>query len=333
MLYIDVKYANMLSTHLQRFKKKSEYLWNYRCNICGDSSKDEYKARAYIYRRKNDLFVRCHNCNYGTTLGNFIKITSQNLYKEYVVEKYLKKDVYIETEPTIEPKESLKDSVLDNLICVANLPLKHPVKQYVISRKIPEQHHSYIYYTMKFMEYTNSLLPNKFMNLDKDHPRLVIPYFNEHGLVYGFSGRAFKDEQPKYFSIKLNDNYQMIYGLDRVDFSKRIYAFEGEIDSLFIDNSIAVSGSSFDSSYMRGLQSSLTIIHDNEPRSVQINRIIKKNIELGYAVFLWPDTVKEKDLNDCILAGYSIIELKKMIDNNTYIGMEALIHFTRWKKR
>lgn len=325
----------MLSTHLLRFKKKSEYLWNYRCNVCGDSKKNNYTARAFIYRKKNDLFVRCHNCNYSTNLGNLIKLCSSILYKDYVVERYLQSDnKYVDhndVEAVIEPQ--LVSDTLDSLICVADLDRKHPVKRYVMGRKIPEHNHSRIYYTNRIKDYTNSILHNKFSNLENDHPRLIFPYFNEHGYMYGFSARAFKDEQPKYFTIKIDEKYQMIYGLDRIDYSKRVYAFEGQIDSLFIDNSIAVSGSSFDSPYMRGLQSNLTIVHDNEPRSVEITRIMKRNIELGYTMFIWPNTVKEKDLNECILAGYTVDELKSMIDKNSYIGTEALITFTTWKKR
>ena len=86
--FIDGKYVNLISHRLLRFKKKSEYLWNFRCPICGDSKKSQSKARGYVYRKKNDLFYRCHNCGVGNTLGNFIKEIDPTLYKQYVIERY-----------------------------------------------------------------------------------------------------------------------------------------------------------------------------------------------------------------------------------------------------
>ena len=37
--YIDVKYINMCSSLLEKFKQKTSSLWNFRCPYCGDSKK------------------------------------------------------------------------------------------------------------------------------------------------------------------------------------------------------------------------------------------------------------------------------------------------------
>ena len=52
----------------------------------------------------------------------------------------------------------------------------------------------------------------------------------------------FGKEQPKYLTIKLDENKQKVYGLDKVNFQKPIYITEGPIDSLFIDNCLAAGG-------------------------------------------------------------------------------------------
>ena len=54
-------------------------------------------------------------------------------------------------------------------------------------------------------------------------------------------------------------------GLDRIDMSKQIYAVEGPLDSLFLDNCIAVGGSD-----LNKLESDVIIIFDNEPRNKEI---------------------------------------------------------------
>ena len=88
MLYIDAKFAQILGSRLRNFKQKKDYVWNYSCPVCGDSSKNKLKARGYIYRAKSDLLVKCHNCGYGTNIGNLIKYVDPVLYDEYVLERY-----------------------------------------------------------------------------------------------------------------------------------------------------------------------------------------------------------------------------------------------------
>ena len=68
--------------------------------------------------------------------------------------------------------------------------------------------------------------------MDGDHPRLLIPFRNEKGEIFAYQGRAFGNEQPKYITIKLDEDADKIYGLDRVDKDKEIYVVEGPIDSM-----------------------------------------------------------------------------------------------------
>ncbi len=85
-------------------------------------------------------------------------------------------------------------------------------------------------------------MPNKFPNLQGDHPRVVIPFFDRGGKFFAFQGRAFGKEQPKYITIKFDESKQKIYGLDRLDLNKPVMITEGPIDSLFLDNAIALAG-------------------------------------------------------------------------------------------
>ena len=53
-----------------------------------DSSKNKLKARGYFYVKKNDYFYKCHNCNHGCSLYNFLKIVSPALMKDYQLERF-----------------------------------------------------------------------------------------------------------------------------------------------------------------------------------------------------------------------------------------------------
>jgi transcription elongation factor Elf1 len=357
MLFIDAKYTEILGSRLRNFAKKKDYLWNYSCPVCGDSSKNKLKARGYIYRKKNDLFSKCHNCGSGLSLGNLIKYVDPHLYDEYVLERYkegatgrmshkkvdptdfFKDDNVEEVKNTLqfngnleEGKVSFTDSNLDGLVRVDTLPETHPVYRWVENRRIPKERYDVLYLATKFKEYVNTITPKFAEPIKDEHPRLIIPFFNEHGKMIAFQGRAFGKETPKYYTIKVDEDSERIYGLDRVDYSKKIYVTEGPIDSLFLPNAIAVSGSSFDTPFIQGIKSVATIVMDNEPRSKEITKLLDKYIELGYNVCLWSDTITEKDINDMVLSGKTPSEIIEVINTNTFSGAEAKLRFSKWKK-
>lgn len=339
MLYIDLKYISQLSTKLRNFKQKNTNTFNFSCPYCGDSQKNKIKARGYCYPNKNDLFYKCHNCGVSTNAGNLIKHVDPYLYEQYVVERYKnglnkhkshKKIEYPETKPEFSQQEEITDDILTGLRKITMLPAGHPAKEYVDSRLIPIERQNLLFYASKWKKYVNKV-KYTYTSEEQDHPRLVIPFFNDHGKVFAFQGRAFGNEDPRYMTIKLDDDMERIYGLERLDFSKKVYAVEGPIDSLFLDNSIAVAGASFDCSYMRGLISNLVVVFDNEPRNKELCKQIEKCIDIGYSVSLMPET-GFKDINDLFLAGYTQEKIVQIIDEYTVTGLEAKARYTVWKK-
>lgn len=342
MLYIDTKYAQILGARLRNFKQKNAYNWNYSCPVCGDSSKNKLKARGYIYRSNQELFVKCHNCGYSTNLGNLIKYVDVKLYDEYVLERYKAgaskyhghKDIKL-TSVVIETgtEELLEDDILSRLSRLDKLPLNHPAVQYLVKRKIPKDKWHLLYFAPKFKAFTNSVTA-KFQEPIKDeHPRMIIPFFTPAGKCFAFQGRAYGAEEPKYYTIKVDETQEKIYGLDRLDYSKRIYVVEGPIDSLFLPNCIAVSGASFDTPTIRKLLTNATIVMDNEPRSREITKFLEKNINAGYSVCMFPEHIEQKDINDMVLHDDKTSdELIDMINKNTFTGIEAKLKYTTWKK-
>lgn len=338
MLYIDVKFANILGSRLRNFKQTRDYVWNYSCPVCGDSTKNKLKARGYIYRAKSDLFVKCHKCGYGTNLGNLIKYVDSKLYDEYVLERYkggatrynAHKDV---AEILPEKKEDLlEDDILDGLKRLDLLDITHPAVKYLIKRKIPKDKWNLLYFAPKFKAFTNSVTPKFQEPIEGEHPRMIIPFFTAAGKCFAYQARAYGDEQPKYYTIKVDETQEKIYGMDRLDYSRRIYVVEGPIDSLFLPNAIAVSGSSFDTTTVRALLTNATLVMDNEPRSKEIVKLMEKNINAGYSVCMFPESVVEKDINEMILSGKTPDDIFELINNNTFSGLEAKLKFSEWKK-
>ena len=325
-MYIEQKYLSIVSSQLSQFKKKGDSLYNFRCPYCGDSQKSRLKARGFIFRKDSDLIYKCHNCGKGASFANFLKYVDSKIYNDYIMEKYKKTD----SEPNIkftEPNFLRGDSPLKRLKKISQLEWNHPVKRFVQKRKIPSSQHYELYFAPKFYAWVNSIIPNKFSKLDNDHPRLVIPFFDEKRKMFAFQGRAFGDEIPKYITIILDPTKNKIYGLNRVKKDRPLYAVEGPIDSLFLDNCVAVAGADFTS-----LPMDTTIIFDNERRNKEVLKQVEKTINRGYKVVLWPSEVKEKDINDMILSGKTKYQLQQIIKQNTFSGIQAKTRFVFWKK-
>ena len=317
---------------LPLFKKKGDNLWNFRCPYCGDSQKSRTKARGFVFRRKADLFFKCHNCSVGATLANLIKYVDSKTYDDYILERYREEGVHrSKNSPVPKPEFKFdapvfKKNVFKSLQSISSLASTHPARRLVGERKLSEFSDD-LFLCPSFFKFTNTLVKNKFSSLGGDHPRLMIPFRDEKGEIFAYQGRAFGDEKPKYITIKLDEDADKIFGLDKVDKSKSILVVEGPLDSLFLDNCIAVAGSDF-----INMEGDITVIYDNEPRNKEINKQIEKTIDQGKSVCLWPDTMVCKDINDMVISGYTKEEIQEIITDNTLSGVAAKLRFAEWRR-
>ena len=326
--YIDLKFINDLSSRLNLFKKKGDYLFNFRCPHCGDSQKNKTKARGFFYRVKNDMFFKCHNCGTGQSLANFIKFIDPKLYSQYLLERYKRsapstpKPTFTDFKPVFEDK-----NILENYKRINELDKTHPARQYVNNRMIPTNHFDKFYLVDKFYELVKKVKTD--IVIKGDHPRLVIPFYDSTGKLFAFQGRAFGNEEPKYVTIKLDESKQKVYGLERINYQKHINIVEGPLDSLFLDNCLAAGGADLT---LRVPSDQVTYIFDNEPRNKEIVKRMYAVIEKDYNVVIWPNEIQFKDVNEMIINGMKIDELRDIISNNTYSKLEALTKLNYYKK-
>lgn len=334
-VFIDRSFLLRVSPKLQRFTEKKQDLYNFRCPICGDSQKNKTKSRGYVYRKGNDYFYICHNCRVSTSFYNFLDKVDPSLTKEYALERYKNGETgkHNYKKPTFEEVKQSAPQFRDtiNLESVESLPDDHFARQYVINRKIPQEHFSQLYFAPDFKKFIDSLGVEK-ENLREDDPRLVIPFFDENKKLIAVQGRALGESKLRYITVKLQEENEKIYGLDRVDKSKMIYVVEGPIDSLFIDNAIATADSNLQTATKKFDKANITLVFDNEPRNKEICKLIDKAIENHYNVVIWPEMIHSKDINDMIMEGFSVEEIKEIIETNTFVNLRAKAEFMNWKK-
>ena len=318
----DTKYIGLVSSRLPKFKKVKPDLYNFRCPLCGDSQKQKNKARGYIYAKKADANYKCHNCGASTTFSNFLKILDSTLYKQYIFEKFQTRNTgkgSIFEEPKLEFKKPVFRKKLD-------LPKASEVKiakQYLENRKLDP---TKFYYTDKFKEWTNTQ-KQTFDYIGKDEPRIIIPMYDTEQRMIGFQGRSLIPNSVKYITIMIDEEAPKIYGLDKINKEKPIYIIEGPFDASLVENGVAMCGADVDIGSLGW--SDYIWVYDNEPRSREITDRIRKTLDRGDKVVIWPTSIEEKDVNDMILGGHDVMG---MLKSNTYSGLKAKIKFNNWKK-
>lgn len=333
-LFIDKKFVSLVSTKLERFQQKSEFLWNFRCPICGDSHKNKFKSRGYIYRRKSDLFFTCHNCGTSISFGNFLKSVDSSMYREYQMERYKCESAGNVAKPDFSfamEKPVFEKKLKINLPSIEELDDKHTAKLYIRDRQIPKEKWNRIYYAENFSEFVTELLPDYDKTL-YDEPRIVLPFYDENGDLLGFQGRAVLKSAVKYITIKTSDDNKKVYGLDCVDKSKAIYVLEGPIDSLFLDNAIAMMDASLYNAVLSVGNYDYVFIYDNEPRNADVCKHMLKTIQMDKKICIWPEHMKKKDINEMVLSGYSPSQIQSIIDTNTFSGLRAMLEYSKWSK-
>lgn len=342
---MELKYVYLLSTSLIGFKKTGDKVFNLRCPYCGDSKRKKNKKRGYIYEKKGKFVFYCHNCSSSKPFRYFLKEMNEDLYSEFLKESLVRKPTSVKEK--VEEPVVIRTNAFDRLRKVSQLPPDHFCKKYVVSRLIPTTFHHRLFFTSRFRTFVNSLIPDKFQEIGNDEPRLLIPIYHSGKLV-GFQGRALLPSEVKYITIVLDETAKpMMFGLDEIDFNHKFFIFEGPIDSMFIQNSMAICGSSLikAAQLLRKPKQNMILVFDNEPRNKEIVASMERALKEGFHICIFPTTLKAKDINEMVsslvvkgdfidtekvkVAG---LKIKHMIEENTFHGLSGELRLAEWRK-
>lgn len=331
MLYLDIKYLHLISSTFPKFKRLRGNVWNCRCPYCGDSKKNQKAMRGYFYESKGDLKYKCHNCSIGKSFKYVLKDFNYDLYKEYNFELFRKEEPPIfkeekKVQPVIKDDyETLLDKILDRLDKLSD---DHEAVKYCLDRGIPKSVFKKIYYIDNIRNI--STLNDKYKEaLNYNESRIFLPLYNAQGKFTGGCMRAIKESKKRYIVVKVREEDDYLFGINDIDPSKTVYVVEGPIDSLFLENAIAVSGISFNK--IKNLPyNDIVYVIDNQPYNKEVCKVIKNLIEKEKKVVIWPTNDDTKvDINDLVKKG---VDVMKMIKENTFQGIIAEMKFSQWKR-
>jgi len=340
-LSTEIKYIGLISHRLRNFKRKSDYVWNFSCPLCGDSKKNPLKARGYVYKKSNNLFYSCKNCGAGTSIGKLLEHIDGTLYKEYILDRYkngegghtnVKKPTFIVPSPRFDKLDKAK--AFEHAEWCDKLPTGHFCLTYLTKRQIPSVVFQKLLFTQYYKKFIDALIPNHGKILIDD-ARLVIPFYDEYNNLIAVSGRALEtsDTTLRYITIRTEDNEnKLIYGMDRLNVHEPVKIVEGPIDSLFLKNCVASGDANLLSVANKISAVNKILIYDNEPRNKNIVKMMQDAIKSEHNIVIWPDTMQGKDINEMVMSGISPDEIESIISSNTFKRLQAQVKFNMWKR-
>ena len=206
---------------------------------------------------------------------------------------------------------------------------EHFCKQYVKSRNIEVTKYKYLYFAQDFKKWVENLNLDINYELIEDDPRLVIPFFDKDYNLIAYQGRSLRViSKLRYVTIKIKENAPKIFGLNTWDENKTTYIVEGPIDSLFVENSLAMAGADL-SAYRKMFENiDVVFIYDNEKRNKEIVKKMDRIIANNQKIVIWPRHVIQKDINDMILNN---VDVMNIIEHNTYQGLTAKTKLLEFK--
>ena len=351
MNHIDIKFTLLLSSRLDRFKDCGQHVYNFRCPFCGDSKKNQFKARGYIYPVENDLSYRCHNCGASMRLSTFIKELDIGMYSEYKLEKFGNTRPTVE-ETKIEYKKSNnlirleKNSILNKCVSIDNINSNHPlqaVKEYVIQRKIPEKYYSQLYATNS-LNYISRNIPKYVDKMFPEFLSLVIPFYDDNGMLSYIQCRrldaSVEDNKRRYTTFEVDEDCIKIWGLNNVNWDNKVFLLEGPIDAMCVNNALAMAGvaQSVVLSYLQTKQpnnSNICICYDSDYKvNDDILKALTHRINEGYSVIIYDKYFTWKDVNAVMEKGnWTYNQVQDYLNSRMFNGMRAKLELSKQLNR
>jgi hypothetical protein len=230
--------------------------FTFRCNVCGDS-KNKNKKRGHLRYSKNPRSFerywtyKCFNEGDCPCAGTGNAMSGDNWLKEYFPSLY--KNYIIEI---LENKKDLKEIELENKKKIDEYKRKEELENKKKIEKEKEDTKYFIPITSK-KDIANKAIKlcekrkiprdvynNFFIAIDgKYKDRMIIPFYDDKGKIYYFQSRLIIDNDlySKYLNRTLNKD-EAIYNIHNINKNEPVCVFEGPIDSLFVENSIATLG-------------------------------------------------------------------------------------------
>lgn len=226
-----------LYTYSTKIRQTNNY-YNGCCPICREGNSWGKKARLFYFIYDNYFY--CHNCGRGWTPYFFIKEMTGMSFRE--IKEDLKREGYDEgfelfNEIKSETHFDLPDLPGEYLDLTDINQLNYYKENYLVKKALKYCRDRRLYTAVNSPKIFYLCLKDKYHGR-----RLIIPYFENNKIISYISRSILENDERTKYLLKF-DSKKPIFNFEKIDPSfPYIFLFEGQIDSMFIKNGVAISG-------------------------------------------------------------------------------------------
>lgn len=310
--YVEHKLFEIVGGRLQR----SQSRWNFRCPICGDSKKSKRKARGNYYPKTVSYYCFNDGCSAKglNIISKFTNLDICEIKKEFI--EYVRRH---RTGFTPNISQALKEENIistttkDNKLLIMNdwIELPDNVKKIIEYRKL----------------YSAEFKPNNWkLYYNKTNNRIVIPWYRNNKFVWYQERAIDENDYPKYSNAP--DLEKDIFNYDIIDESlPYVFLIEGVFDTIFVKNGVGIGGWVMTENQKKLLDlkfpEKIYFLDNPWVDQTAYDKILNMSKEsIDYKVFLWPQDIIEKDVNEYVInhVNNPFADINFMNSNVTTIG-------------
>ena len=118
MIANQVTIVQELENRVRNFRRKTQYMWNWSCDVCGDSKVKLHKARFYVNKKDDNLLCYCHNCGYSASFIMYIRLKHPDLYSRLSHDSFIEHANVMFDYSTIINRKGMDDTILQKLFYI-----------------------------------------------------------------------------------------------------------------------------------------------------------------------------------------------------------------------
>lgn len=325
---IDIKYFK-LAVGLENIGKETSSDISARCPVCGDSKIKKHSKRLHLYNKNSVTNVSCFNGDcpvVNKTVYSFLRDFYPAFLSKYKNETFGSNlailanrgdetDVFAQFKKNPDIKETSKAQVTT-----------YDLSPYL--KNIHDSNEGLLYIENRGFNYNEQFGQWYFgyqdLNIDnivyKITNSIIIPlYYKDE--MYGFYSRNIWNKFFQTYMNPVNTGYK-VWNWFNINKEKPVYIFEGVFDAIAsgLNNVIALLGAKLPQERLNELKYPIFVL-DND-KTGKYNSL--QYAQAGYDVYVQPNKLKEKDINE-ILLNHKNINIPKLIKDNIYSNIIAVV--------
>jgi len=324
---IDIKYFK-LAVGGENIGKETPDDIAVRCPVCGDSRTNKRMKRLHLYNKNTVTQVSCFNGDcpvVNKTVYSFLRDFYPALLTQYKRETFSGNLAELSQNTDVFSQFKIPEQTPISRDIIPEVQV-HDLSQYL--QNITDVPNAIEYLDKRGCPYDGRAngwyFGNQDLNIDgiiyRITDAIVIPLYYR-GVMYGFYSRNIYNKTFYTYMNPVNTGYK-VWDWFNINKENSVYIFEGVFDAIAsgLNNVIALLGAKMPEERLKELKKPVFVLDNDKTGMYNAIQYAQK----GCAVYVQPQNIKGKDINE-VLLNYPELNIPELIRDNIFSGIRGIV--------